>query len=218
MIKAIIFDFDGVIAESVEVKTDAFAELYSAYGKDIIKKVIKYHQENGGVSRFEKIKYYHKEFLNIILKENDIYELAHVFSELVKDRVIDAPYVSGVMDFIKHKFGEYKLFISTGTPTDEIRYILMKRGIDSYFLDVFGSPDIKSKHIKKIIFKHGLNPNEIIFFGDSDTDLQAAEEVGTNFVLVKNDFNYHISEKYNGEMISTFRDYSITEKIMTKIE
>ena len=34
MIKGIIFDFDGVIVESVSVKTDAFAELYSKYNDD----------------------------------------------------------------------------------------------------------------------------------------------------------------------------------------
>mgnify|MGYP006077874289 FL=1 len=51
-IKAIIFDYDGVIAESVNVKTEAFAELYKPYGTDIVQKVIKHHEANGGVSRF----------------------------------------------------------------------------------------------------------------------------------------------------------------------
>ena len=39
-IKAIIFDYDGVIAESVNVKTEAFAELYKHYGIDIVKNSI----------------------------------------------------------------------------------------------------------------------------------------------------------------------------------
>ena len=54
MIKAIIFDFDGVIAESVNVKTEAFASLYEPYGKDVVNKVEQHHLANGGVSRFEK--------------------------------------------------------------------------------------------------------------------------------------------------------------------
>ena len=58
MLKGIIFDFDGVIAESVQVKTDAFAALYAVNGKDIVKKVINHHEANGGMSRFEKIKHY----------------------------------------------------------------------------------------------------------------------------------------------------------------
>ena len=58
MIKNIIFDYDGTIADSVNIKTEAFAELYRNYGKDIESKVVKYHLNNGGVSRFEKFKYY----------------------------------------------------------------------------------------------------------------------------------------------------------------
>ena len=41
--KNIIFDFDGVICDSVEIKTQAFAKLYNQYGPDIENKVIKYY-------------------------------------------------------------------------------------------------------------------------------------------------------------------------------
>ena len=60
-IKNIFFDFDGVIAESVSAKTDAFEEMYLPYGKDIAAKVVEYHKLHGGVSRYEKFKYFHKE-------------------------------------------------------------------------------------------------------------------------------------------------------------
>ena len=38
--KAIIFDFDGVILDSVNVKTKAFELLYEEYGPEIQKKVV----------------------------------------------------------------------------------------------------------------------------------------------------------------------------------
>ena len=107
MLKGIIFDFDGVIAESVQVKTDAFAALYSAFGDDIVKKVIDHHESNGGMSRFEKIKYYHKTFLNIALTKKEIIRLADRFSDLVIDKVIKAPYVPGVFKDIQQNFEKY---------------------------------------------------------------------------------------------------------------
>ena len=64
MLKGIIFDFDGVIAESVQVKSDAFAELYKPYGTEIVKKVVEHHEANGGMSRYEKIRFYHGSFLD----------------------------------------------------------------------------------------------------------------------------------------------------------
>jgi len=66
MIKAIIFDFDGVIVESVQVKTDAFAEIYNPFGKEIVQKVVKHHKANGGISRFEKFELYHRNFLALV--------------------------------------------------------------------------------------------------------------------------------------------------------
>ena len=101
MLKGIIFDFDGVIAESVKVKTEAFAELYSPYGKGIVKKVVEHHKANGGISRFEKFKLYHKLFLNTDLTSSDIDQMSNKFSFLVVSKVISCPYVPGVMDFIK---------------------------------------------------------------------------------------------------------------------
>ena len=56
-IKNIFFDFDGVIAESVSAKTDAFKELYLPYGGKIANEVVQYHIKHGGVSRFEKFRY-----------------------------------------------------------------------------------------------------------------------------------------------------------------
>lgn len=53
MIKAIFWDFDGVIAESVNVKTEAFYNLYLPYGIEIAEKVRRHHLDNGGMSRFE---------------------------------------------------------------------------------------------------------------------------------------------------------------------
>ena len=66
-LKSIIFDFDGVIVESNNIKTNAFEGLYKPFGNEIAKKVIEHHVTHGGISRFEKFKLYHKELLGIDL-------------------------------------------------------------------------------------------------------------------------------------------------------
>ena len=45
--KVLIFDFDGVIADSVEVKTEAFASMYEPYGMDVVDKSVKNAINNG---------------------------------------------------------------------------------------------------------------------------------------------------------------------------
>ena len=89
-IKNIFFDFDGVIAESVGAKTEAFREIYSQYGEGISSQVVDYHINNGGVSRFEKFKYWEKKFFNKDISADRVNELAKIFSDLVLNKVIDS--------------------------------------------------------------------------------------------------------------------------------
>ena len=206
MLKGIIFDFDGVIAQSVQVKTDAFSTLYMPYGNDIIKKVVEHHTANGGLSRFEKIKYYHESFLNKPISKKEISDLADQFSKLVVEKVVSAPYVPGALEFINKSYSRYKLFISTGTPTNEIKKILIDRKISKYFTDVFGSPDKKNIHIKKIESSYNFDSNELIFYGDSTSDLNAAKKENINFILVKNKHNKKLASKFDGKFISDFNE------------
>ena len=63
--KLIFFDFDGVIKDSNRIKTQAFQELFKEFGNKISSKVVNHHIQNMGISRYDKITYYYKEFLNI---------------------------------------------------------------------------------------------------------------------------------------------------------
>ena len=81
MIKAVIFDFDGVLAESLEIKTVAFGKLFEDKGEAVRDKVIKYHLDNSGVSRFEKIRYIYREILKEPLDKETFDLLCGRFSD-----------------------------------------------------------------------------------------------------------------------------------------
>ena len=49
MIKAIILDFDGVILESVSVKTEAFRKLFSNK-PDYVDEIVEFHIKNGTIT------------------------------------------------------------------------------------------------------------------------------------------------------------------------
>ena len=180
-IKAIIFDFDGVILDSIDAKTQAFVELYEQYGKAVVQQVVKHHEANGGISRFEKIRHYHSNFLGIELTERETDNIANQFSQFVLNKVLSSPYVPGAEKFMKNNT-KFDLFISTGTPQEEIEYILHQKNIQQYFCQVFGSPTSKGFHIKKILSDTSLLPSEIIFVGDSMVDYYAAKSNSVTFV------------------------------------
>ena len=209
MLKGIIFDFDGVIAESVQIKTDAFARLYEDFGSEIVNKVVKHHVANGGMSRFEKIRLYHKSYLNKAITNKENEELANQFSVLVVEKVIDSPYVPGVFKYIQKCYEKYNLFISTGTPTNEMKQILIGRGIAEYFMEIHGSPEKKSVHISKIMSKYNYHPDELIFYGDSNSDINAAHNHNLPFILRLHPLNKNNFSYYNGKTIKDFINHNL---------
>ena len=88
VIKNIFFDFDGVILDSINCKTQAFEAMYTKYGQEIANQVKRYHLENGGVSRFEKFRHWHKKHLGIEITNEQLNTLSEEFSNLVVDQVI----------------------------------------------------------------------------------------------------------------------------------
>ena len=187
MIKVIIFDFDGTIADSVNIKTEAFVDLYKHFGKEVSVKVRDYHLLNGGVSRYEKFKYFHNTFLNIELSKKQIDNMAEVFSNNVMKKVVEAPYIPGAFEFISKNYKKFDMFISTATPFEEILEILQKKRLQKYFLNIFGSPSSKEDHIKKIIFEGNYNKDEIVFIGDSTADKEASLLANIKFIEVCNE-------------------------------
>lgn len=183
--KNIIYDFDGVIVDSVDIKTDAFVLLYKKYGKKITDKVKRYHLNNNGISRFKKFKYFEKTLLNNKITKQKISELSYEFSELVLELVIKSKYIPGSLNFIKQNINKNQ-FICTGTPQNEIDIILNKRKINMYFNGIFGSPRNKVDLINNIIKDFKINISESIFIGDAESDYDAAKTFDMDFIGITN--------------------------------
>ena len=181
----LIYDFDGVICDSVSIKTEAFTELYKPYGKEIQNKVKAYHLTNGGISRYEKFRYYETKLIGNKITESKINELADLFSFLVKEKVIASNFIPGALDFIK-KNQNRRQFICTGTPQLEIDEIVNEKKIKSFFENVYGSPMSKEIILRKILEITESNPQNCIFFGDAMTDYNASTKCGIPFIGIKN--------------------------------
>ena len=212
MIKTIFFDFDGVLAESVEVKHNSFYDLYRPFGNKIAQKVKEHNNLNGGISRFDKFKIYHDKFLGKKIEQNTIDDLANQYSKLVLDKVIKSNNVIGSLKFLDKYKNTYDYFIITGTPKNEIDLILKGKKISNYFKDVFGSPKNKKHWNEYIIKKYNLKRNEIVFIGDSMSDYDAALYSKLNFILRKTTHNEAIFSFYNGLKINNLNNLNKTIK------
>jgi beta-phosphoglucomutase-like phosphatase (HAD superfamily) len=179
--QAIFFDFDGVIVESTEIKTQAFRELYAEH-LSVLSDIIAYHVAHEGISRFEKIFYCHKRFLGIELGENELSVLAGKYSELVKQLVIDCKSVPGALGFLRAHYATLPMFVVSGTPEWELKEIVKVRGLSRYFVSVNGSPHHKARIINAQLKLHSYNSDQCLFVGDAMTDHDAAKETGLIFI------------------------------------
>ena len=181
LLKAIALDFDGVILESVDLKTRAFRALFKDYPRHL-DRIVKLHVENGGLSRYEKFAVIYRDYLNQPLTELEKARLGREFSQFIEHEILTCSYVQGALEFIKLESEHLPLFLVSGTPETELRAIARKRKLESYFRSVCGSPRSKDVLLHAILADNGWRSSEVVFVGDSMTDFRAAQSVGMPFI------------------------------------
>jgi phosphoglycolate phosphatase-like HAD superfamily hydrolase len=181
--QAVFWDFDGVVLDSVNVKTKAFSLMFKQYGPDVESAVVKYHLANGGISRFDKFRYVYNHLLNRSISEEELMILGNQFSSLVYQEVLSAPFIPGAFETLIRLYNKgIPSFVVSGTPEKELQQIVNAREIMHLFVEVHGSPREKSDIVIDILARNGYNPFDCLFLGDSMTDYEAAIKTGTDFI------------------------------------
>ncbi|WP_321494693.1 HAD family hydrolase [uncultured Desulfobacter sp.] len=189
-IQALFFDFDGVLIDSVRTKTKAFEILFQDFSDEIIKAVVSYHTLHGGISRVEKIRYAHENIIKKPLTEKEVMEWANRFSDLVVQEVIRVPWINGAKAFLDAFASKLPVFVISGTPETELKYVVDQRGMSRYFKEILGSPVKKPEHIRKLLAKYSLAPEQCVFIGDALTDYNAARETGLYFIGIQGESHF----------------------------
>lgn len=199
------FDFDGVLVDSLGIKTEAFGSLFEGYGEEIVKKVRQYHMDHGGVSRYKKFQYYYEVLLKKTITPEIMKRLDDEFSKCVKEKVIKAPMIPGAQEFLDQLKDKRKnMFVISGTPQEEIRDIVHQRKLSPFFKEVLGSPKTKDENLKILMKKYNVQSSEAIFFGDALSDYSAATGEHIDFVAVAGDHNEEIFRPYDVRKIKSF--------------
>ena len=193
----IFWDFDGVIKDSVSVKTEVFEKIFSPYGQKVINAVRRHHEANGGVSRFDKIPLYLR-WAGVEVTEERVARCCDLFSESVMQSVIDSPWVPGVREWLLNNYEKKHFVLVTATPQHEMEQILIALHIDKCFQSVFGAPVKKEKAIRSVLKKENVLPDSALMIGDSVTDLLAANANAVPFLLRRTDLNVDLQARYDG--------------------
>jgi len=197
MIKTILWDFDGVIIDSMKIKGDGFVELFREYKKTDVKILEKFHYKNGGVSRFEKIRYFYEEILNEQISEENILNLANIFANIIKKKIFNKKnLIKDSIEFIKNNYKKFNFHIVSGAEHSELINLCDYLDIKRYFISIHGSPIKKDILIKNTIIEYKYSLDEIILIGDAMSDYRAAKINNILFYAFNNIDLIEISDFY----------------------
>ena len=182
IIKAVIFDIDGVILDSFEASLKFHHDLITKAGYK-------------PVSRKEYRKLFHRPMLDnikTITKSNNQKEIEKIYQMGVKREV---KYPNELLAFpkkmnetIKLLSKDYLLGIVTSRVKNGVFEAREMKEIKKYFNEVVSFEDT-TKHkpdpepLLLIAQKLNLKPEEIVYIGDVETDFQAAKSAGMKFIL-----------------------------------
>ena len=181
MPQLVLFDFDGVILESAELKGGVFAELFSDMPQHI-PAILDLHERLGGISRIVKFDLIYRDILKQPLDDETRNSLADQFAERAFKRVLECPEVSGAKPFLEYLKSFTRSVVVSGTPDEELKEIVKRRGFDPDFAEVHGSPREKPEIVTDVLTRHGVEPQKALFIGDAMTDYDAAQQCGVPFL------------------------------------
>lgn len=190
MIKAIFFDFDGVIMDSMSLKLEAYCECLREFNfaREDMNRLVREHM---GQSRHRIIVRIYEELTGQKITPEIFDRALAKFNEMDDANREKMQFLPGSLEFIQRVHADRFTAVVTGTPEDFILKATSHHDLDQYFDIVRGSPDTKRNIVTTLLKEHTLDPEASIFIGDGKTDQDAADHCGLRFVGFDNgDFSF----------------------------
>ena len=182
-IKAVIFDFDGTIADTYQAIVDITNSLASEFGYKSLSQ--------------EEISFLKNLSSREIIKQSEIslfklpFLVRRVQKELGKQiqELTPIPGMTQVLQELKNQ--DYILGIVTSNIENNVIAFLQKNELDNYFDFINSGTTIFGKHriINKLIKKHHLSNKEVIYVGDETRDIRSARKSDVGIIAVGWGFN-----------------------------
>ncbi len=205
MLKAIIFDCDGVIVDSEPHHLKAFQMILKTEG--IILTEEEYYEKYLALDDkglFETVLAAHKRPVDNQILKKLILQKMPVYKKLSGEELFIYP---GVVDFVNKASGHYRLAIASGAFRGEIKFALDKGGIRSAFPIIVSAQDVRNgkPHPESYLTalnklnaltpeKSPIKPSECVVIEDSLHGIESAVSAGMHCLAVTSSYPRHMLE------------------------
>ena len=183
--KTLVFDCDGVVLDSNELKTQAYYTVATAFGAshEQAQALMDYHVRLGGVSRYPKFKYFQQEILHQPVTETATQTLLAGFAAEIHKGLLNCQIAPGLHE-LRKATPQASWMLLSGGDQQELNALFAERGIAELFdAGIFGSPDNKDTVLARELANANLE-QPAIYFGDSRYDHEASTNASLDFVFV----------------------------------
>ena len=196
-VKVLIFDVDGVLIESAEIRDEAFVYVFESIGCKEKDRVLDIHRNNYGVYRKKQLALIYQEIFQSDPSQDLIQELYDRFSSWVWKRVISCPLVPGTLEVLNLK-KDMPCYIVSAAPQEEVIDVASHHKIAEYFEAIYGGPTKKKDLIEFVLERGNWTPEQAVFVGDRISDWKSAQNTGVNFIgrIKSNEENPFPSETF----------------------
>lgn len=189
MIRCVVFDYDGTLADSNRIKRDAWFDVFSRLGCPRAETTALLG-EHPTADRYELIDV----MLTALAAQSRLpvqpprdrmaAELAQAYNDLCEAGQATCPEIPGATALLNALVSMLPLYVNSATPEEPLRRIIARRGWNALFRGVFGRPREKAEILRAILTQERLGPTELAMVGDGPADWQCAREVGCPFFAV----------------------------------
>lgn len=194
-IQIVFWDFDGVLLNSDSIRVHGFKEVLKEFPENEVAELIKYHNKNGGLSRYVKFRYFFENIRLEKITDSEIQRYADIYSKIMLGLLCDVNrLIPETMAYVRSYYNELRMHIVSGSDQIELRQLCVKLGIDSYFKSIHGSPTPKGALVRNIITEYGYDAATCVLIGDSINDYEAAVNNNLRFICYNNSEINHLGD------------------------
>ena len=175
--KLVVFDFDGVIADSWREHRNAYIDNFAIFGRNFPLKTKRQWKEKYD-SRWEQ------NYLKAGFKKSQLQAVVREYWKHLDFKGLK--FFPGIQGMVKTLARDYDLALLSTTHKEFLLYGLRKAGLKKFFKKIVGltRKSNKAQALGKIMNSFDAKPSETVMIGDTESDIKAGKANRTKTIGV----------------------------------